>query len=253
MPLAKLDDETEARFRCRGYRTVHVNRHETDFDTTSEYFDSFEIHSAASDAISDAEHHQTLSQSGDFAGDSFTPREDSYSTYPSRSACGEEGSYPGPTFEEPWLPSDAARSLFCKGAPNFEGLILQAAHIPHGHAMCFAMVGIEQEFHSVETPPGAAFSLPTMSLSLYGPVRNPWDALEQPSMTHAFGRLNGTTTLSRQTNVLSPATPLTQIVPHASARYFESDFATDRLMNLQYKGLNPDVSKSFPSDGGNMG
>lgn len=247
MPLPKLDDEMESSVHSHGHCKLQFNHIETDFDASLEYYDSCEVHSVVSVSFSDAEHHEAWSRNGEFVGDNFTTHEDSHSLFPRQPAPEKQEEYstlfPKRTFEESWLPFHAATSLFYYSAPTFEGLIIQAAHILYRHTMCFNMVGIEQQFHSAEASSNAAFSMPTTSLSLYGPVRNPWDTLEQPSMMHAFGRLNGTTTLSRQVDALSPAMPLTKIVPRASAKYLDSGLKTGRLMSPQSRGFRQNMSR----------
>ena len=86
MPLPKLDDEMESSVHSYGHCTLQFNHVEVDFDASSEYFDSCEVHSVVSDSFSDAEHHEAWSRSGEFVGDSFTTHEDSHSLFPGQPA-----------------------------------------------------------------------------------------------------------------------------------------------------------------------
>ena len=137
------------------------------------------------------------------------------------------------------LTYEDAESLISRGALVFQGYVSQALHTRRQHNRYFAFAGTtDADYRSAHYDERRGLSL---VLGGYVDENEPWDTLEQPSMTQCFGSIPGSITLNRFFGAINR--PLADELSYSLiiAREMGLRDILDRLETLQ-QNLDEDVS-----------
>jgi hypothetical protein len=145
-----------------------------------------------------------------------------------------------------YLTSEDAVILIGQGALHFEGSNFQAYHTSQPRTRYFAFAGvIGKDGHPSLSSRSGRLS-PGFSLVLGGRVDKdqPWDTLEQPSMTMCFGKIPGSISLNRYVGRVNRPLKDKESNSLIERREMSMRDILDRLACLQH-GLDLDVSYSL--------
>ena len=141
------------------------------------------------------------------------------------------------------LTSEDAESLISRGTLLFQGYVSQALHTRRQHNRYFAFAGTtDADYRS------SALNDERRGLSLvlggYVDENEPWDTLEQPSMTQCFGNIPGSITLNRYFGAMNRPLADELSYPLIIAREMGLRNILDRIEALQHN-LDEDVSLCY--------